>query len=206
MGLAAGSYMAGTLSIGRVFTLVFYVGLLESPLDSVRRHLSYIQRALAGVNRTREFFDLQPAVESAAAGSIPPLQTAPGLTFDRVSFAYKDRRMTNDEFRRTDEEREAISDSSLDTPVVLHDVSFTVAPGRVLGVLGRTGSGKTTVTRLLFRLYDVDSGAIRLGENGGVDIRDIALADLRNYIGLVTQDVQLFAATVRDNLTLFRNR
>jgi ABC-type multidrug transport system fused ATPase/permease subunit len=72
----------------------------------------------------------------------------------------------------------------------------------VLGVLGRTGSGKTTLTRLLFRLYDVDAGAITLD---GVDLRALPLGELRRHVGLVTQDVQLFAATVRDNLTLFAN-
>jgi ATP-binding cassette subfamily B protein len=80
-------------------------------------------------------------------------------------------------------------------------VSFSLGAGRVLGVLGRTGSGKTTLTRLLFRLYDVDAGAITLQ---GTDVRDVTLADVRQRVGMVTQDVQLFAATVRDNLTLFR--
>ena len=204
MGLAALSFRAGAMTIGTVFTLVYYVGLLESPLDSVRRHLSYIQRALAGVNRTREFFDLRPEVVEATAGVDGNILSpkAPSVVFDGVSFAYKDRRqMTNDESGMTNEEGEP----SLDTPTVLHDVSFAVAPGRVLGVLGRTGSGKTTLTRLLFRLYDVDAGGIRIGDNGGVDLRDVPLSGLRRHIGLVTQDVQLFAATVRDNLTLFNN-
>ena len=204
MGLAALSFRAGVMTIGTVFTLVYYVGLLESPLDSVRRHLSYIQRALAGVNRTREFFDLRPEVVEATAGVDGNILSpkAPSVVFDGVSFAYKDRRqMTNDESGMTNEEGEP----SLDTPTVLHDVSFAVAPGRVLGVLGRTGSGKTTLTRLLFRLYDVDAGGIRIGDNGGVDLRDVPLSGLRRHIGLVTQDVQLFAATVRDNLTLFNN-
>jgi ABC-type multidrug transport system fused ATPase/permease subunit len=73
----------------------------------------------------------------------------------------------------------------------------------VLGVLGRTGSGKTTLTRLLFRLYDPDAGAIRLGD---VDIRHASLADVRRHVGMVTQEVQLFNASVRDNLTLFNRR
>jgi ABC-type multidrug transport system fused ATPase/permease subunit len=84
--------------------------------------------------------------------------------------------------------------------MVLSDLTFRLAPGRVLGLLGRTGSGKTTLTRLLFRLYDPASGAVRLG---GHDIRKSKLDELRGSIGMVTQDVQLFAATVRDNLTLF---
>jgi ABC-type multidrug transport system fused ATPase/permease subunit len=73
----------------------------------------------------------------------------------------------------------------------------------VLGVLGRTGSGKTTMTRLLFRLYDPHAGAVRLGN---VDIREAGLADVRGHVGMVTQEVQLFNASVRDNLTLFNRR
>lgn len=205
MGLAAMSFRTGTMTIGTVFTLVYYVGLLESPLDSVRRHLSYIQRALAGVNRTREFFDLRPEVVSVESGTATLPQTAPGVVFDEVSFAYKDRRVTGYELRVTNEESGLSPDASSDTPTVLYDVSFAVASGRVLGVLGRTGSGKTTLTRLLFRLYDVDAGAIRLGDGNGIDLRDVPLSELRRAVGMVTQDVQLFAATVRDNLTLFNN-
>jgi ATP-binding cassette subfamily B protein len=84
--------------------------------------------------------------------------------------------------------------------VVLHDVSFTLEPGRVLGLLGRTGSGKTTIARLLFRLYDPLAGEVRVG---GVDPRHARLGALRARIGLVTQDVQLFEASLRDNLTFF---
>ena len=195
MGLTALAYRAGAMSIGTVFLLVFYVGLLESPLDAVRRHLAYIQRALASVNRTREFFVLRPEVTDSAAGSAVLLAGGPpAVRFAGVTFAYKDRRVTSD-------------DSSLVTPnsslvTTLTDVSFDLAPGRVLGVLGRTGSGKTTLTRLFFRLYDVDGGTIALDDT---DLRAVGLGELRRYVGLVTQDVQLFAATVRDNLTLFAN-
>lgn len=73
-------------------------------------------------------------------------------------------------------------------------------PGRVLGLLGRTGSGKTTLTRLLLRLYDPQAGTIRLG---GEDLRRVGLRDLRRHVGMVTQEVQLFQATLRENLTLF---
>ena len=82
----------------------------------------------------------------------------------------------------------------------MHAVSFAIRPGRVLGILGRTGSGKSTLTRLLFRLYDPARGAVRLG---GADLRQVALADLRRRVGMVTQDVQLFQASVRENLVFF---
>lgn len=215
MGLTALAYRAGTMTIGTVFLLIFYVGLLESPLDAVRRELASIQRALAGVNRTRELLVLRPEVAEAPSRATVALPDgAPGVVFDEVSFAYKDRRSTADNERQQEEDMSGglrmtnennTLNSSLVTPTVLHDISFAVAPGRVLGVLGRTGSGKTTLTRLLFRLYDVDAGSIRLGDNGGIDLRDVSLGELRRHVGIVTQDVQLFAATVRDNLTLFNN-
>lgn len=83
---------------------------------------------------------------------------------------------------------------------MLKEITFSLPPGRVLGILGRTGSGKSSLTRLLFRLYDPAQGSIALG---GVDLRGVPLADLRRRVGMVTQDVQLFAASVRDNLTFF---
>ncbi|MBN1641674.1 MAG: ABC transporter ATP-binding protein [Anaerolineae bacterium] len=88
--------------------------------------------------------------------------------------------------------------------LVLRGISFALPPNAILGLLGRTGSGKTTLTRLIFRLYDPDQGAIRLGEDGAlIDIRDLPLADLRRRVGMVTQNIQLFHATVRNNLTFF---
>jgi ABC-type multidrug transport system fused ATPase/permease subunit len=89
--------------------------------------------------------------------------------------------------------------------MVLYDLSFQLPLGAVLGLLGRTGSGKTTLTRLLFRLYDPDRGTIYLGRDGCVptDIRQLPLSDLRRQVGMVTQEIQLFHATVRDNLTFF---
>jgi ABC-type multidrug transport system fused ATPase/permease subunit len=83
---------------------------------------------------------------------------------------------------------------------VLRDVSFAVKPGRVLGVLGRTGSGKTTLTRLIFRLYDPSQGRLCLD---GADLRGLPVAEVRRRVGMVTQDVQLFRASIRDNLSFF---
>jgi ATP-binding cassette, subfamily B, bacterial len=82
----------------------------------------------------------------------------------------------------------------------LHDITFTLRPGSVLGLLGRTGSGKSTLTRLLFRFYDPNAGRILLD---GEDIRTLTLESLRARVGLVTQEVQLFQASVRNNLTFF---
>ena len=83
---------------------------------------------------------------------------------------------------------------------VLHELSFHLEPGKVLGLLGRTGSGKTTLARLIFRLYDPGIGKISLND---MDLRELKLYGLRRNIAIVTQDVQLFRASVRDNLTFF---
>jgi ABC-type multidrug transport system fused ATPase/permease subunit len=85
------------------------------------------------------------------------------------------------------------------TPV-LHHLSFRLAGGQSLGLIGRTGSGKSTLVRLLFRFYDPSQGTVSLD---GVDLRQMRLADLRAAIGMVTQEVQLFHATARENLSLF---
>ncbi len=202
MGLSALAFRAGTMTIGTVFLLMFYVGLLESPIDAVQRQLANIQRALASVNRTREFFVLRPEVVDSTGGAATLLAAGPpAVAFRGVAFAYKDRPPTDDG-RPPQEERRSDDGSGDGHDPVLQDITFDLAPGRVLGVLGRTGSGKTTLTRLLFRLYDVDAGAITLD---GIDLRAVALGELRRHVGLVTQDVQLFAASVRDNLTLFGN-
>jgi ATP-binding cassette subfamily B protein len=127
------------------------------------------------------------------------------VTFDRVSFDYHDEDPASATAPASGEalanpgDGEGTSGAPASEPV-LQDVSFALAPGRVLGLLGRTGSGKTTVTRLLFRLYDPDGGAVRLGE---ADLRNLPLTGLRRRVGMVTQNIQLFHATVRDNLAFF---
>jgi ATP-binding cassette subfamily B protein/ATP-binding cassette subfamily C protein len=87
-----------------------------------------------------------------------------------------------------------------ESPVVLRHLTFNLAPGQTLGLAGRTGAGKSTIANLLFRSYDAGSGEVRVA---GRDIRDIRLTSLRERIGLVTQDVHIFSATLRDNLTFF---
>jgi ABC-type multidrug transport system fused ATPase/permease subunit len=126
------------------------------------------------------------------------------VEFAEVTFEYDDGAGTGDRGLAIGSNGQAESlIPSPQSPIserVLHDISFQIAAGRTLGILGRTGSGKTTLTRLLFRLYDVSDGAIRIG---GADIRDLRFDNLRQRVGMVTQDVQLFHATVRENLTFF---
>ena len=179
VGLALGAYLYSQrqVSIGTAYLIVFYIGMLSTPLENIREQVEDLQEAAAGIERVEELFQAQPGLRESVRAALPPGELA--VEFRDVSFGY--------------EQQEP----------VLQNVSFHLEPGRVLGVLGRTGSGKTTLARLLFRLYDPASGTIRLN---GVDIRDLALGDLRDGVGMVTQDVQLFQASIRDNLTFFSPR
>lgn len=180
--LAGRAYLRGGMSIGTVYLLATYINMLNRPLSEIHRQLHHLQRALVSIARVGDYLQLQPAVqERQTLQELPDRALSIGL--EDVTFGYRDR----------------VGEPAPEA--VLHNISFDLPAGQVLGLLGRTGSGKTTLTRLLFRLYDVDEGAVRVG---GVDVRALPLAQLRQVIGLVTQDVQLFAAPIRDNLTFFR--
>ena len=213
LGLAIGAslYTRGSVTIGTAFVMVYYIGMLAAPLDAIRDQAKELQQANGSLNRINELFALQPQVVETARAILPA--GALSVAFEGVSFAYDDEgrtiakhpggtqdEATNDGSVRSLPTGRITEDAIRNTPPTLSNVSVTVAPGHVLGVLGRTGSGKTTLTRLLFRLYDPDGGSIRLG---GADLRDLAFTDLRGRVGMVTQDVQLFGASVRDNIALF---
>jgi ATP-binding cassette subfamily B protein len=157
--------------------LFYYTELLRRPIEAIRAQLQELQTASAAIGRVEELLAIEPALRDGDGAPIP--DGALALEFDGVSFRYE-----------------------ADEPV-LEDVSFRLEPNRVLGLLGRTGSGKTTVARLVFRLYDPDAGEVRLG---GVPVRGAVLDQLRGRVGMVTQDVQIFDASVRDNLTFFDER
>jgi ATP-binding cassette, subfamily B, bacterial len=198
LGLAATLFLRGEMTIGAVYLMTFYIGLMESPIKYIRRQMANLQRALASIGRINEFLQLQPEVKNEGVAVLP--EAAPRVVFENVRFAYKDQlAIVNGQSPIAN--GAASNRQSPIANLVLDGVSFELAAGKVLGVLGRTGSGKTTLTRLLFRLYDVDEGGIVLH---GRDLRTVPLSDLRRHVGMVTQDVQLFEATVRDNLTLFR--
>jgi ABC-type multidrug transport system fused ATPase/permease subunit len=193
LGLGFGAFLfsQGQASIGTAFLIVYYIGMLANPLDHIREQVQDLQQATAGIGRVSDLFQLEPRVKEQPRAALPP--GAPTVEFAAVSFAYDE--------ELTPGEQPTSNGSRVDQ--VLHDISFQLQPGKTLGLLGRTGSGKTTLTRLLFRLYDPVQGAIRLN---GVDLRDLALADLRAGVGMVTQEVQLFQASIRDNLTFFERR
>jgi ATP-binding cassette subfamily B protein len=173
--LGAWLYGAGAITLGAVYLIFHYTEMLAGPIEKIRTQLQDLQKAEASIVRVQELFDTKSKLVDG-----PGAYLAPGplpAAFEHVTFTYED-----------------------DIEPVLQNVNFTLRPGEVLGLLGRTGSGKTTLARLLLRLYDPTAGAVTLG---GVDLRRMKLAGVRHHVGMVTQDVQLFNASVRDNLTFF---
>ncbi len=200
IAFAAGAYLfqAGTITIGTVYIIFHYTTMLERPINGIVRQIEDLQQAGGSITRIQELFHTQSRIQDASrqieAGVVLP-GGALAVVFQDVSFSY--------EMDQRDDESAQISQSK-ENGTVLHNLSFHLQSGMVLGLLGRTGSGKTSLTRLLFRLYDPDSGIICLGNDATMtDISQLPLAHLRQRIGMVTQNVQLFHATVRDNLTFF---
>jgi ABC-type multidrug transport system fused ATPase/permease subunit len=200
IGLLLGAYLyrQGTLTIGAVYLIFAYTKLLRRPIEEIGRQIQQLQQASASVARIGQLLAVRSRI-SDGPGQELPVGALP-LTFEGVSFGYDDQGMGDGGRGIGDGERSPHPLSPIPHPPVLHDISFRLEAGQVLGVLGRTGSGKTTIARLIFRLYDPQDGHIRLGEH---DLRELRQSQLRQRIGLVTQDIQLFHATVRDNLTFF---
>ena len=167
-------FTAGLVTIGTVYLFVHYINLLEEPFWAMTHEIESFQTIGACVERLTEFRNFKPEVVDGKGVEIPARPLS--LAFEDVTFSYNG----ND--------------------AVLSALSFQLKPGSVLGLLGRTGSGKTTLARLIFRLYDVKSGNIKVN---GSDLRDAHLNALRRSVAIVTQDVQLFRASIRDNLTFF---
>ena len=194
--LGAYLYQAGSITIGTVFMISWYGNTLMGPIRHINAQVQDLQQAAASISRIQELLAIQSKIEDEAVASPDALpRTALAVAFQNVTFGYASHR-AKDLIER--DSAEAGQDA------VLRDLSFHLHPGTVLGLLGRTGSGKTTLTRLLFRLYDPDQGAVCLGSDDTLtDIRQLPLGTLRQRVAMVTQDIQLFHASVRDNLTFF---
>jgi len=186
--IAALRHHAGAMTLGTAFAVYYYTLLLFQPLIQIANQVQEFQQATAGLGRIRDLLATRSTIADPSAGAAAALPLGPlTVEFIGVSFSYDPGADTGGAGRASD------------APII-RDLTFQIAAGETLGLLGRTGSGKTTITRLLFRLYDPAVGAIRLG---GIDLRILRRADLRRRVALVTQDVQLFGASVRDNLTFF---
>ncbi|MFN2304188.1 MAG: ABC transporter ATP-binding protein, partial [Anaerolineales bacterium] len=199
LGLGGTLYLNGAITIGTVYIIFQYSRMLERPLEDISRQLSNVQKAFASLKRVLELLGISSKITSPAhdISTLNSRNKALALQFEHVSFHYEDQ--ANGKLTTSED------DDQFDN--VLEDISFQLATGEVLGLLGRTGSGKTTLTRLLFRLYDPQNGRILLAHNDHqvdlFDIRRMPILALRQQIGMVTQNIELFHATVRDNLTFF---
>lgn len=179
------------LDVGSVVALVSYLSRLYAPFLGLSNVQVSVMTALVSFERVFEVLDLPSMIrEKPEAVAIPPGPAR--ISFDQVSFHYP-----------SSSESSLASLESIAIPAkrtngnVLHNISFTVEPGYLVALVGPSGAGKTTITHLVARLYDVQSGSIQIN---GIDIRDARLDSLRDRIGIVTQDAHLFHDTIRANL------
>ncbi len=163
----------GTLTIGNIAEFTIYVTNLTMPIASLGWITSLVQRAAASQTRINEFLQTETKIKALVKDSVIPIIKG-NTEFSDVSFTYRDSGTR-----------------------ALQNVSFSIAANESLGIVGRTGSGKTTVAQLLCRLYDPDSGSVKID---GRDIRQLSLNTLRANIGYVPQEVFLFSDTIGNNI------
>lgn len=188
-----GGYLAlrGELEAGTVVTLALLLSRLYGPLTALATARLDVVTALVSFDRVFEVLDVEPLVaEPPHPRPVPPGPVA--IDFDHVRFRYP----AADQVSLASLEEVAVLDERAGDDV-LHSVSFTVAPGQTVALVGASGAGKSTIASLVPRLYDVDFGAVRLG---GVDVRDLSFASIRDTVGVVTQDGHLFHDTIAANL------
>ena len=176
VAFGVGAYLktAGLITLGTVYLIFNYTELLRVPLEQIRGQFEDLQKSAASISRINELFSKKSMLNEGSKELID--ENSISISVMDLSFEYED-----------------------NVPV-LNDVRFNLQPGKTLGILGRTGSGKSTLAKLLVRLYDPTSGSICIND---YKLQEYSFKSLRESIAFITQDVQLFNATVRDNLTLF---
>ena len=181
----------GALDVGTVVALVAYLGRLYGPLTALSNVNVDVMTALVSFERVFEVLDLEPMItEKPHATTLVPGPAR--VEFDHVDFHYP----AAEEVSLASLEAVAVVDQAPSQPV-LHEVSFVAEPGQLVALVGPSGAGKTTVSHLVSRLYDVRGGAVRID---GVDVRDATLDSVSRRVGVVTQDSHLFHDSIRANL------
>ncbi|PRY40635.1 ABC-type multidrug transport system fused ATPase/permease subunit [Umezawaea tangerina] len=192
-GLGGFFALRGSLEPGAVVALALLITRLYSPLTALASARVEVMSALVSFERVFEVLDLKPLIaEKPSATTVPDGPVA--IEFDGVTFGYP----SADRVSLASLEEVATLDTRGGVDV-LHDVSFRAEPGQMVALVGSSGAGKSTIAQLAARLYDVDSGAVRLA---GVDVRDLTAATIRSTLGMVTQDGHLFHESIRANLLL----
>jgi ATP-binding cassette subfamily B protein len=174
----------GQLNVGAYTVLVFMTQRLLWPLTTMGQTLDMFQRAMASTTRVLDLLDIEPHITSGPE-ALPVEDVQGDVTFEEINFAYPERVGSAD-----------VQVQDYERPVI-RDLTLRIPAGDTVAIVGATGSGKSTLVKLLLRFYDVQNGMITLD---GRDIRELQTADLRRAIGLVSQDVFLFHGTVRENI------
>ncbi|MHA1354238.1 MAG: ABC transporter ATP-binding protein [Candidatus Heimdallarchaeota archaeon] len=180
VGLLALSFFLQNIipvNAGLIYLLLAYAANILLPIQSILYQTGRLQNSLANIDRIKEWFDIESKIKDNGKLVFPKEDVQ--LVFDDLDFGYNE-----------DE-------------LVLKNISFELEPGKKIGIVGRTGSGKTTLARLIFRLYDPQFGSIKIN---GQKNSQYPLKDLRKNIAYVTQDVELFNASIKDNITFFDSR
>ena len=185
----------GSLTVGTLLALATLLVRLLGPLQGLSNVRIDVMTALVSFERVFEVLDLPSLIrERPDAVALPA--TASRLEFDGVAFTYP----RADDVSLASLETIARTESR-ETGEVLRDISFTAEPGQMVALVGPSGAGKTTVTHLVARLYDADTGVVRVGDH---DVRDVTLDSLEDVVGYVTQDAHMFHDTIRANLLYAR--
>jgi ATP-binding cassette subfamily B protein len=192
-----GGYQAAAdpaAKLGTVVALAAYLNRLYGPITALSNVQVDVMTALVSFDRVFEVLDLPPSIADKPAALVLPrdLSGQATIEFDRVTFRYP----TAAEVSLASLESVAVLDNTPEK-TVLHEVSFRAEPGQLVALVGPSGAGKTTMSQLVTRMYDVQAGAVRVG---GYDVKDVTLLSLRGAVGVVTQDAHMFHETIRANL------
>ena len=185
-----------SLEVGTLVALTAYLSRLYGPLTALSNVRVDIMTALVSFERVFEVLDLPPMIVDREDAVTLPAGAPAAVELRGVGFRYP----SAEEVSLASLESVAVLDNSIPSQV-LHDVSFRAEPGQLVAVVGPSGAGKTTITQLVTRMYDVQQGAVLVG---GHDVRDVSLASLRETVGVVTQDAHMFHDSIADNLRYAR--
>jgi len=190
VGLAFGHalllFRQGTITVGQVITYMALVGTLRSPIRFLLTTSSVVQQSIASARRILDMILTKTELDQNSSGTAQAING--DIVFESVSFSYDEGRTTADE---------SAPAGLRPSPAVLRDISFHASPGQTIAIVGQTGAGKTTLTRLLNRTFDTSAGRVLID---GIDVRDWSMDSLRAQIATIEQDIFLFSRTIAENI------